>query len=93
LDVNRNFSLGHFLDFSLEFINLRSLLANDDPGAGRADSNFGAITCALDLYFGDTGMIEFPLDIPTDEDVFLKEFGVNFLRVPSRIPGFHDPQA
>jgi hypothetical protein len=36
-------------------------------------------------------MVEFVLNVPAEEDVFLQELGIKLLRIPSRIPGFYDP--
>src|SRR5204863_2376425 len=93
VDVDEGLLAGELAELLLELLDLRALLADDDPRARGMDVDLRLARGALDLDLRDAGVVEALLQEVPDLRVLVQQLRVLAAREPARVPVLDDTQA
>src|SRR5262249_8715428 len=92
LDIDVDLSIGPLLDVSFQFVDFRTLAADDDARPRRVDRDAELVRHALDFDIADAGVCQLFEQIALQLQIFVKQPAVIAFGEPSRTPWFRDSE-
>src|SRR5688572_5918097 len=86
LNRNQHLAAGTRRDVALQFVDLRALATNDDPGSRRVDDDLQTVRGAFDVHVRHAGAGKASLQLTLQPQVFDQEIAVLLFRKPVRMP-------